>query len=293
LKNPIFSGSSTAIVTPFKAGKIDYAALERIIEMQKIAGTAALTVCGTTGEASTLTELERVDVIKFCASRSDGMKIIAGAGSNSTAAAIKNALMAQDAGADAILMVTPYYNKTTQSGLIRHFEAIADEVTLPIILYNVPGRTGVTFKPETYRVLSERPNINGVKEASGDFGLFISTLEACGDDLNIWSGNDDVTVPMMAMGAKGVISVASNVVPGRVAYMAEMCLAGRFSEAAEEQVRLNGLIGALFSEVNPIPVKAAMSLMGLCENELRLPLVPMSEEAETRLEARMKELNLL
>lgn len=293
MKEPIFSGSSAAIVTPFKNGKIDYNALERIIEMQKIAGTAALTVCGTTGEASTLTEQERVDVLKFCVQRAGGMKIIAGAGSNSTAAALKNALMAQDTGADALLIVTPYYNKTTQAGLIKHFEYIDAQVSLPIILYNVPGRTGVGFKPDTYRALSELPNINGVKEASGDFGLFISTLELCGDNLNVWSGNDDVTVPMMAMGAKGVISVAANVVPGRVAYMTELCLAGRFEEASREQVRLNGFIGALFSEVNPIPVKAAMCRMGLCENELRLPLVPMSPKAEEVLEARMKELDLL
>lgn len=290
MKIPVFVGSSVAIVTPFKDGKVDFKALQKLIYIQKIAGTAAITVCGTTGEAVTMTPEERYNVIAFTKVHSDGMTVIAGAGANSTEAALKNALSAQSAGADALLIVTPYYNKTTQSGLVKHYTYIADRVTKPIILYNVPSRTGLSFTAETYRELSKHERINGVKEASGSFSLVTQTLRECGDDLNIWSGNDDIIVPMMSLGAKGVISVAANIIPSEIRAMTDMCLNGDFKSASAMQIKYSPLIDALFSEVNPIPVKAALSRMNLCENELRLPLVPMSKSKAQVLYSEMDKL---
>lgn len=261
--------------------------------MQKIAGTSALTVCGTTGEASTLRREERFALVAFAKAFSDNIPVIAGSGSNSTEHAIQFSLDAEKAGADAVLVVTPYYNKAAQKGLIEHYTAIADSVSIPVIVYNVPSRTGVNFKPETYLELSRHPNINGVKEASGDFWLFTRTLGLCGDELNIWSGNDDVIVPMMSLGAKGVISVAANIIPAEIARLVKLCEDGRFPEAAELQIKYEKLISLLFSEVNPIPVKAAMNELGLCGNELRLPLTEISEKNRALLTDELKALKVL
>ena len=293
MKKPVFTGSSAAVITPFKNGKIDYDSFKRIIDMQKIAGTSALTVCGTTGEASTLRREERFALVAFAKAFSDNIPVIAGSGSNSTEHAIQFSLDAEKAGADAVLVVTPYYNKAAQKGLIEHYTAVADSVSIPVIVYNVPSRTGVNFKPETYLELSRHPNINGVKEASGDFGLFTRTLGLCGDELNIWSGNDDVIVPMMSLGAKGVISVAANIIPAEIARLVKLCEDGRFPEAAELQIKYEKLISLLFSEVNPIPVKAAMNELGLCENILRLPLTEISEKNRALLTDELKALKVL
>lgn len=293
MKKPVFTGSSAAVITPFKNGKIDYDSFKRIIDMQKIAGTSALTVCGTTGEASTLRREERFALVAFAKAFSDNIPVIAGSGSNSTEHAIQFSLDAEKAGADAVLVVTPYYNKATQKGLIEHYTAVADSVSIPVIVYNVPSRTGVNFKPETYLELSRHPNINGVKEASGDFWLFTRTLGLCGDELNIWSGNDDVIVPMMSLGAKGVISVAANIIPAEIARLVKLCEDGRFPEAAELQIKYEKLISLLFSEVNPIPVKAAMNELGLCENILRLPLTEISENNRALLTDELKALKVL
>lgn len=278
MKNPVFIGSSVAIVTPFSGGQVDYDALGHIIDIQKNAGTAAITICGTTGEASTLTRDEKLKMIAFAKKRAGALPVIAGTGSNDTAEAVRNAGEAEIAGADAVLVVTPYYNKGNQAGLREHFLRIADSVTVPVILYNVPSRTGVSLTAESYRVLAAHENINGVKEASGDFALLEDTLAACGDELNIWCGSDELTIPFMALGAKGVISVAANLLPAEVKRMTDHCLSGDYRDAARLQIRYNSLIRALFSEVNPIPVKAAMHELGLCSGELRLPLSPLSDE---------------
>ena len=278
MKTPIFTGSGTAIVTPLSAGTVDFGAFERLIEAQYAGGTAALVVCGTTGEGATLTGQEHEDLFRFAAEKSAGrMKVIAGIGSNDTAAALDMAKRAEQAGADGLLMVTPYYNKTTQAGLIRHFCYVADRADLPIILYNVPSRTGVGIAPETYAVLADHPRINAVKEASGNIGEFARTCALVGDGLNFLSGNDSDTVAMMALGAKGVVSVASNIVPDVVSRLCALCLNGDYPAAAALNREYMDLFTALFWEVNPIPIKTAMAMAGLCGGEMRLPLVPMSE----------------
>ena len=277
-KTPIFKGSCTAIVTPFNENGIDYDKMAELIDFQYDNGTSAIVVCGTTGENATMSRYEHEELIEFTCRHNDGrMKIIAGIGSNDTAKALGFARCALRCEADGVLMVTPYYNKATQSGLIKHFTYVADRVDIPMIVYNVPSRTSVGIKLDTYIELSKHPNINGVKEASGDFSLFAATRAECGNDLFIWSGNDDNTVPMMALGAKGVISVAANVVPREMHELTQLCLKNRFLEAGALQLKLHELIRALFCEVNPIPVKAAMELLGLCSGELRLPLCRMSE----------------
>ena len=281
MKKPVFTGSSAAIITPFSDGHIDYAAMKRLIDLQRNAGTAAITVCGTTGEASALSSQERQELIYFTKQNAGPMTVIAGSGSNSTEYAVRFSLDAQSAGADAVLVVTPYYNKTSQEGLVEHYYAVADAVDLPVILYNVPSRTGMTITPETYRRLAGHPNINGVKEASGSVPLAVAVLRDT--DLNLWSGNDDLTVPLMCLGAKGVISVAANVIPAQMAKLAGLCLSGRYREAAEEQLRLSPLMEALFLDVNPIPVKAAAEILGLCSGQLRLPLRQLSEEKKKKL----------
>ena len=232
--------------------------------------------------------------MEFCVRHVDHrVKVIAGAGSNDTAAAVYLTQHAQDAGADAALLVTPYYNKTSQTGLIRHYTYISERTDIPIILYNVPSRTGISFTAETYRELSLDPKINGVKEASGNFSLISHTRSLCGDDFYIWSGNDDQVVPMMSLGAKGVISVASNIVPELMVNMSHLCLAGDFETAARLQIDYMELIDALFIEVNPIPIKAAMELMGLPVGDPRLPLCPISEQNLERLRAAMARKGLL
>ena len=280
MRTPVFTGSCPALVTPFDQNNIiNYDAFGRLIDAQIEAGVDAVCVCGTTGESATMSIREHIAAVEFCVKRvNHRVKVIAGAGSNDTSAAVYLSQHAQDSGADALLHVTPYYNKASQAGLIKHYEYIADRVELPIILYNVPGRTGVSFTAETYKVLPENPKINGVKEASGNFSLLAHTRFLCGDDFFIWSGNDDQVVPMMALGAKGVISVASNIVPKVMVKMSHLCLDNDFAAASRLQIQYMDLIDALFTEVNPIPIKAAMNLLGMEAGPLRLPLCDISEK---------------
>ncbi len=277
MDQPVFTGTCTALITPFRHdGAIDYAAFARQIDRQIAAGIDALCVCGTTGESAALSAHEHKELTDFCLTHVAGRcKVLAGCGSNDTAAALDLCRHAQAAGADALLIVTPYYNKTTQTGLVRHYEHLADRVDRPIILYNVPSRTGLSFTAETYEVLSRHPRIHGIKEASGDFSLLAETVARCGDALHIWSGNDDHTVPMMAMGAKGLISVVSNLLPAQMTALTHSFLDGDRDRARELQVEHALLVRALFSQVNPIPIKAAMQEAGLDSGVLRLPLWPM------------------
>ncbi len=295
MRTPVFTGSCPALVTPFDQNNIiNYDAFGKLIDAQIEAGVDAVCVCGTTGESATMSIREHIAAVEFCVKRvNHRVKVIAGAGSNDTSAAVYLSQHAQDSGADALLHVTPYYNKASQTGLIKHYEYIADRVELPIILYNVPSRTGVSFTAETYKVLSQNPKINGVKEASGNFSLLAHTRFLCGDDFYIWSGNDDQVVPMMALGAKGVISVASNIVPKVMVNMTHLCLNNDFAAASRLQIQYMDLIDALFTEVNPIPIKAAMNLMGMEAGPLRLPLCDISEKNLEVLRRAMNRADLL
>ncbi len=296
MREPIFTGSCPALVTPFdpNSGDINYEAFGKLIDRQIAAGVDAVCVCGTTGESATMSLREHNAAVEYCVERVNGrVKVIAGAGSNDTSAAVYLSQHAQAAGADALLLVTPYYNKASQTGLIKHYEYIADRVNLPIMLYNVPGRTGVSFTAETYQKLSQHPLINGVKEASGNFSLLAHTRYLCGDDFYIWSGNDDQVVPMMALGAKGVVSVASNIIPDVMLKMSHLCLEGNFEAASRLQIDHMDLIDSLFVEVNPIPIKTAMNLMDMDMGMLRLPLCDMSEKNYEALKASMTRMGLL
>ena len=293
MKTPIFKGSCTAIITPFDERGIDYDRLKKNLDFQYENGTSAVVVCGTTGENATLTNDEHQELVRTAILHNAGrMKLIAGVGSNNTLTALRRAEEAKAAGADAILMVTPYYNKSTQRGLVEHFTYVADRVEIPMILYNVPSRTGIGLKAETCRILSEHPNIIGIKEASGDIALGAKIHSLCGDELWIWSGNDDCTVPLMALGALGVISVARTIVPGTIAKLCSLCLSGAFEEATALYDKYAELISALFIETNPIPVKAAMQLMGMDSGLLRLPLVEISPESRAKLTAVMRDAGL-
>ncbi len=278
MRSPVFTGVCPALVTPFhESGGVNYDVFAQLIESQLAAGADALCVCGTTGESATLTDRERAALIDFCVAQVGGRApVIAGTGSNSTAKAAEASLQAQALGADALLVVTPYYNKATQEGLRRHYETVAERVDLPIILYNVPSRTGLSCTAETYAALARDSRINGVKEASGDFSLITHTLALCPPDFTVWSGNDDQVVPMMALGAKGVVSVACNLVPEVMVRLSHLCLEGDFPAAARLQTAYADLMDALFIEVNPIPVKAAMKLLGMEVGLPRLPLCPPS-----------------
>lgn len=295
MREPVFTGACPAIVTPFdQSGAVNYDALGNLIEQQIAAGVDAICVCGTTGETSTLSIREHISVVEYCVKKVDHrVKVIAGAGSNDTSAAVYLSQHAQDSGADALLLVTPYYNKASQTGLIKHYEYIADRVDLPIVLYNVPSRTGVSFTAETYKILSDNPKFNGVKEASGNFSLLAHTRYLCGDDFYIWSGNDDQVVPMMSLGAKGVISVVCNIMPQLMVKMSHACLQGDFETAGKLQIEYMDFIDALFIEVNPIPIKCAMNLIGLNAGPLRLPLCDMSEKNMEVLKTTMKRIGLL
>ena len=295
MREPIFTGACTAIVTPFDAsGAIDYKAFGSLIEDQIARGIDAICVCGTTGESATMSIREHIAAVEFCVKQVDHrVKVIAGAGSNDTSAAVYLSQHAQDSGADALLHVTPYYNKASQTGLIKHYEYIADRTELPILLYNVPGRTGVSFTAETYRILAQNPKINGVKEASGNFSLLAHTRCICPDDFYIWSGNDDQVVPMMSLGAKGVISVASNIVPEVMVKMSHLCLEGDFHAASKLQIEYMDFIDALFIEVNPIPIKAALNLAGRNVGGLRLPLCDISPKNLEVLRVSMERMGLL
>ena len=287
VKVPVFKGSCTAIVTPFNEHGVDYERLKKNLEFQYENGTSAIVVCGTTGENATHTPNEHDELVRVTVRTVNGrMKVIAGIGSNNTENALRAAENAKYSGADAVLMVTPYYNKTTQKGLVEHFSYVADRVDIPMILYNVPSRTGIGISADTCKALSQHPNINGIKEASGDIALAAKIRSLCGDDLYIWSGNDDCTIPLMSLGALGVISVASNIVPGAVAKLCALCLEGSYAEATELYAKYASLFSALFIETNPIPVKAAMKMMGMDSGILRLPLTEISQESfETLLKA--------
>ena len=277
-KNPIFRGAATALITPLNAQGIDYAQLGRLIDWQIDAGIDALVICGTTGESSTLTDKEHREAISFAVERTAGrVPVIAGTGSNDTAYAIDLTRFACEAGADACLVVTPYYNKATQKGLVAMYNAIADASTKPLILYNVPSRTGTAIQPATYVELAKHPNIAAIKEANGNISAIVETMALVGDQLDLYSGNDDEIVPILSMGGKGVISVLSNLLPAETSRLCHKFFEGDVAGAAQMQCAYLKLIRALFSEVNPIPVKAAMAALGFCEDYLRLPLTPMED----------------
>lgn len=279
MKHPIFTGSAAAIVTPFKEGGVDLESLGNLLDFQLENGTDAVVVCGTTGEASAMTYQERSEAVAFCVRHVGGrVPVIAGAGSNSTENAVTLSREAERQGADGLLVVTPYYNKATQAGLHRHYRTIADAVSLPIILYSVPSRTGVAIAPETYAALAQHPNIAGVKEASGSLGNVQRTRALCPEDFTIWSGNDDETVPICALGGKGVISVAANILPAEMHRLTHLCLQNDFAAAGKLQVHLKDFCDAMFCEVNPIPVKTALGLLGWRVGELRSPMCPPSPE---------------
>ena len=284
MKQPIFTGSAAAIVTPFKEGGVDLESLGNLLDFQLENGTDAIVVCGTTGEASTMTYRERAETIAFCVQHVGGrVPVIAGSGSNSTDNAVTLSREAERQGADGLLVVTPYYNKATQAGLHRHYRTIADAVSLPIILYSVPSRTGVAIAPETYAALAQHPNIAGVKEASGSLGNVQRTRALCPEDFTIWSGNDDETVPICALGGKGVISVAANILPAEMHRLTQLCLQNDFAAAGKLQVHLKDFCDAMFCEVNPIPVKTALGLLGWRVGELRSPMCPPSPENLERI----------
>lgn len=290
MKTPLFTGCGVALVTPFRNGELDAAALRSLIQRQLDAKTDALIVCATTGEAPTLRPHERSAVIDQSISEAAGqVPVIVGTGSNCTETAIKLSKDAEKRGADGVLVVSPYYNKATQAGLIAHYTAIADAIQIPVLLYNVPSRTGVSFTAETYARLSVHPNILGVKEASGNSSLLQDTRNLCPDDFYIWSGNDEDTTAVQALGGIGVISTAANLIPGDMRRLTNLCLAGQFREAGELQLRLTALLRALFCEINPIPVKTALAHLGLCSEELRLPLCPMGPEHRRQLLSAMEQ----
>ena len=293
INKTIFKGIGTALITPMTANGVDYANLEKLIEFQIENGVAALIAVGTTGESATLSGSERKEVIRFTVEKTAGrVPVIAGTGTNNTEHVLDFTKSACDDGADAVLVVTPYYNKATQNGLYKHFVTIADASTVPVILYNVPGRTGCNLLPKTVARLAEHPNIVGVKEATGNMAQMVEIMHLCGDKIDVYSGEDALTVSMMAMGGAGTISVLSNVAPREAVAMTDACKAGDFKTAAKMQADLLPLINALFSEVNPIPAKAGVSAMGFGEENLRLPLTPMEDATRAVLYAEMRKLGI-
>ena len=285
MKKPLFTGVCTALVTPFLGEAVNYPLMELLLRRQMDAGIEAVVLCGTTGESPTLSDCEKLEIFRRCARCADGRcKIIAGTGSNDTQHAVALSAAAEAAGADALLVVSPYYNKATPEGLLTHYAAIADAVHIPIILYNVPSRTGVDIPVSVYRKLSQIPNIAGVKEASTDMGKISKIRAGCPDSFALWSGNDDLAAPILALGGQGVISVLSNVLPEQTQALARAALDGDFDTAADLQLRLLPLMEALFREVNPIPVKAAMKLVGYDCGSCRLPLTPASSETVAQLQ---------
>lgn len=291
--HPIFRGIATALITPTTPTGIDYDRFGRLIDWQIQQGINALVICGTTGESSTLTDAEHRRAIAFACERVNGrVPVIAGTGSNETDYAVELTKSACADGADAVLVVTPYYNKTTQRGLVTMYNTIADASTKPVILYNVPSRTGIGIEPATYVKLAEHPNIAAIKEANSDISKIVETFSLVGDRLDIYSGNDDQIVPILSMGGAGCISVLSNVIPAETVAITQRFFAGDVVGAAQLQSRYMPLIRALFCESNPIPVKAAMAALGYCDNYLRLPLVPMEEDHYQGMLQRMRELGL-
>lgn len=295
MKNLIFTGSAVAIVTPMKEnGEINYAELKRMLEFQVENGTDAIVICGTTGESTTLNDDEHLECIKFTIETIAGrIPVIAGTGSNDTAHAVYMSKEAAKMGADGLLLVTPYYNKTNQAGLIAHFTTIADAAGIPCILYNVPSRTGVNIQPKTALALSKHPLICGIKEASGNIGQIAHIAALCGDELPIYSGNDDQVVPILSLGGKGVISVVANPEPAKMHQMCQAFFDGKVEESKKLQLELIGLSDAMFCDVNPIPVKAAMNMLGWDAGNCRLPLGPLSEENISFIKDALKKANLL
>ncbi|WP_026486020.1 4-hydroxy-tetrahydrodipicolinate synthase [Caldanaerobius polysaccharolyticus] len=290
----IFKGSGVAIVTPFTDDGVNYQKLGELLEWHVKNHTDAIIICGTTGESSTMTDEERKGAIKYTVDKIAGrIPVIAGTGSNDTAHSIELSKYAESVGADALLCITPYYNKTTQKGLISHFTAIADSVNIPIIIYNVPSRTGMNITPETLSVLSKHPNIKGVKEASGNISQVAEIARLCGDNLDIYSGNDDQVVPILSLGGVGVISVTANILPDKVHEMVYKYLNGDVKGARDIQLELNPLNNVLFIETNPIPIKTAMNMMGMEVGKLRLPLVDMEDKHKELLKETLKKYGLL
>ena len=294
MKPIIFKGCGTALATPFDENGINFKVFEEMLENQIENGVDALIVCGTTGESSTMTEKERKDAIKFAIDvAKKRVPVIAGTGSNNTAQAMAMSKYAEEVGADACLVVTPYYNKTTQAGLVAHYSAVASSTKLPIILYSVASRTGVNILPETCLELSKIPNIVAIKEASGNISQIAKIAELCGDNLHIYSGNDDQVIPIMSLGGLGVISVLSNVAPKYTHDMCQNFFDGKLDEALKMQLNALSLVNALFCEVNPIPVKYALNLMGYDFGKPRLPLVELSDKNKVVLENEMKKMRLI
>ena len=295
MKNTIFTGAGIAIITPMNAdGSINYQGLGDLIENQIANGTDAIIICGTTGEASTMTDEEHRECIRFAVEKTAGrIPVIAGTGSNDTRYAIELSKEAEAVGVDGLLLVRPYYNKTTQRGLIAHFTAIADAVNVPIILYNIPGRTGVNMEVATVKKLAEHRNIAAIKEASGNISYAAKLIAACGDNIDVYSGNDDMVVPLVSLGGKGVISVASHVIPKQMHDMVQYCLDNNFAEATKLQIEYLDLINSLFIEVNPIPVKEALNMMGVNVGPCRMPLYEMSDEHKAVLRASLEKHGLI
>lgn len=270
-------GSMVALATPFKDGKVDYAALESLVEWQIASGQTALVPCGSTGESATMNHAEHAEVVAAVIRTANGrVPVIAGTGSNATSEAIELTRAAERAGAQGALLISPYYNKPTQDGIVEHYRAVANASGLPLLVYNIPGRTGSTIEPQTLKRLAEIERVAGVKDATGSLDRVMDTIAACGDRFILLSGEDSLTVPMIAMGARGVITAAGNVIPKEMAQLTEAALAGRYDEARTVSYKVLPVIRALFLETNPIPVKAALSMMGRCRDELRLPLLPMT-----------------
>lgn len=293
-KESIFKGVATALITPFTQDGVDYENFGRLIDWQIEQGINALVISGTTGESSTMTQLEHKQVLSFAIERIAGrVPVIAGTGANETSFAVELAKHACSAGADACLVVTPYYNKATQNGLVTMYNVIADAATKPIIVYEIPSRTGVTIQPETFVKIAEHPNIAAIKEASGNIAKVVEEFALLGDSMDIYSGNDDQVIPLMSMGGAGVISVLSNLMPKKTVEMCDKFFAGDVAGAAKMQRDFIPLIKALFSEVNPIPVKSAMAKMGFCENILRLPLTPMEKAHEEKMFDIMRQFGLI
>lgn len=290
----LFKGTATALITPFQNEKIDYVSMGKLVEWQLKSGVDALVVCGTTGEASTLSGKERVQLTRFVVDLVKGrVPVIAGTGSNNTRFSLDLSREMESIGADGLLVVTPYYNKCTESGMITHYEKIADNVGIPIIMYSVKSRTGVNISPSAVKVLSEHPMITGIKEASGDICQICEMARYINDDFSIYSGNDDMAIPIMALGGLGCISTVSNIIPARYSSMTRDYLAGDVQKAAAEQIALKPLIDAIFAEINPIPLKAALNIMGMCQLEYRLPLCPPTNKTQYHLYDQLREYGLV
>ncbi len=295
MKKTVFKGAGVAIVTPMNEDfTINYAKLGELVDWQIDSGTDCIVICGTTGESTTMSDEEHVECIRYTVEKTAGrVPVLAGAGSNDTAYAVWLSKESRQAGADAVLHVTPYYNKTSQRGLVRHFNTIADATDLPVVLYNVPSRTGLNIAPQTYAELAKHPNIVATKEANGNISEIIKTRSLCGDELAMYSGNDDQIVPILSLGGAGVISVMSNVAPRETRDICKLYFDGKTAESAKLQMGLIGLVDALFSDVNPIPVKEALNMMGRAVGPCRLPLIEMTHQAREALKAELARCGLL